>query len=392
MEEGELVPNSPDEQKCIGFLINPIAGLGGRVGLKGTDGIADKARAKGAKPIAPHRALAFLQRLRKSLPNSKKITLITCPSPMGAEEISAVGLKAEVLPLKLDEETSAADTKLAVQGFLKKGVQLIVFVGGDGTARDILDVLTDDSSVLVLGVPAGVKMYSGIFAFSPEAAAHVVIDWIQGETQVQDFEIMDADEEAIRQDQFMVKLYGYLKGPLVPARMQGSKMVTPDSIDERQNQEAVARTVIEIMEEGGSYIFGPGTTVKTIAELLDVEKTLLGVDLYQGGEMFLDVNEQQLLELVPDFLNAWIVVSPIGHQGILFGRGNQQISPNIIRKIPPEQIIVVATQSKVNNLAERGLHIDTGDPEIDKTLSGYIRVLVDYRTWRMIRVNSNTSP
>jgi predicted polyphosphate/ATP-dependent NAD kinase len=392
VEDGELVPNSHDKLKCIGFLINPIAGLGGRVGLKGTDGVADEARSKGAKPVAPHRALTFLRRVSKRLTTPKKIRWITCPPPMGAEELNAVDLQVEVLPLKLGEQTSAADTKLAVQRFLDKGVQLIVFVGGDGTARDILDVVADNPSVLVLGVPAGVKMYSGIFAFSPEAAAQVVVDWIEGETQVQDFEIMDADEEAIREDQFMVKLYGYLKGPLVPARMQGSKLVTPDSIDERQNQEAVARTVIEDMKDGGSYIFGPGTTVKTIADLLGVEKTLLGVDLYQGGEMVLDVNEQQLLEMVPDFLNAWIVVSPIGHQGMLLGRGNQQISPNIIRKIPPEQIIVVATQSKVNNLAERGLHVDTGDTEIDRLLSGYIRVLVDYRTWRMIKVNSNASP
>jgi len=124
--------------------------------------------------------------------------------------------------------------------------------------------------------------------------------------------------------------------------------------------------------------------VKAVADLLGVEKTLLGVDLYRDGRVLLDVNEERLLQEIGDFLHTWIVVSPIGHQGMLFGRGNQQISPAIIRRIPREQIIVVATHSKVNSLADRGLRVDTGDP--DRLLSGYIRVLVDYRTWRMLKV------
>jgi predicted polyphosphate/ATP-dependent NAD kinase len=232
-------------------------------------------------------------------------------------------------------------------------------------------------------------MYSGIFAYSPEAAARVVADWLEGATQEESFEVMDADEEAIRGDQFSVKLYGFLQGPLVPARMQGSKMTSPSTVDEKDNQEAVARTLVEDMIEGDTYILGPGSTVQTFAQVLGVEKTLLGVDVYIGGKIHLDVNEQQLINLVPDFLHAWIIVSPIGNQGMLFGRGNQQISPNIIRRIPPEQILVIATHSKIASLAEGGLHVDTGDPEIDKILSGFIRVLVDYRTWRMVNVTRN---
>ena len=232
-------------------------------------------------------------------------------------------------------------------------------------------------------------MYSGIFAVSPEAAAGVVVDWLKGETTVEPFEIMDANEEAIRSDQFAIELYGYLHGPLVPARMPGAKFTSPTTVNERENQEAEARTISEDMVEGDTYILGPGSTVRAVAEQLGIEKTLLGVDLYQKGEVHLDVNEQQLLGLVPDFLHTWIIVSPIGNQGMLFGRGNQQISPNIIRRIPPEQILVVATHSKIGSLAERGLHVDTGDSDIDKVLSGYIRVLVDYRTWRMVKITKN---
>ncbi len=376
---------SPSDYR-IGFLVNPIAGLGGRVGLKGTDGVTEEALRRGALPIAPERARKFFETLLRLVPAAADTVWITCPAPMGAGITQAAGLTAKVLPMTLDNPTTAQNTREAVQRLLEHQVDLIVFCGGDGTARDILDALPNPEAVLVLGVPAGVKMYSGIFAFSAVAAAGVVADWIQGETQVEEFEVMDADEEAIREDRFAVRLYGYLRGPLVPARMQGGKMVSPTSIDERENQEAVARTVVENMVAGDWYILGPGSTVRTLADELGVAKTLLGVDLYHEGNLLKDVNEERLLKEVSDFLHAWIVVSPIGNQGMLFGRGNQQISPDIIRRIPPEQIIVIATHTKVNSLAERGLHVDTGDTDVDRMLSGYIRVLVDYRTWRMLKV------
>jgi predicted polyphosphate/ATP-dependent NAD kinase len=373
----------------IGFLINPIAGMGGRVGLKGTDGMVEKAQQLGAEPAASKRATQFLQALLRLAPEVSTIEWVSCPDPMGTREMLEAGITPEVIPMELEEQTTASDTMKAIEHFKEREVDLLVFVGGDGTAKDIHDALGEKSEILVLGVPAGVKMYSGIFAYSPEVAARVVMDWLQGDTLEESFEIMDADEDAIRSDEFAVKLYGFLKGPLVPARMQGSKLTSPTTVDEQDNQEAVARTLIEDLVEGDAYILGPGSTVKTFAKVLGVEKTLLGVDVYQNGQIQLDVNEQQLIDLVPDFLHAWIVVSPIGNQGMLFGRGNQQISPNIIRRIPPEQILVIATHSKIAGLAERGLHVDTGDPEVDKMLSGFIRVLVDYRTWRMVNVSRN---
>lgn len=363
--------------------------MGGRVGLKGTDGMVEEAQRLGAEPISSNRAVQFLQALLRSNTNNIEIEWVSCPEPMGTRELLEAGITPEVVPMDLDEVTQAADTVKAVENFVDREIDLLIFVGGDGTARDIFDALDENTEMLVLGVPAGVKMYSGIFAYSPEAAARVVINWLRGETQVETFEIMDADEAAIRGDQFAVKLYGFLRGPLVPARMQGSKMTSPTTVDEQDNQEAVARTLIEDMVKGDAYILGPGSTVRTFAKMLGVEKTLLGVDVYLNGEIHLDVNEQQLIEVVPDFLHAWIVVSPIGNQGMLFGRGNQQISPNIIRRIPPEQILVIATHSKIASLADRGLHVDSGELEVDKMLSGFIRVLVDYRTWRMVNVSRN---
>jgi predicted polyphosphate/ATP-dependent NAD kinase len=382
------IPSTTQKTPRVGFLINPIAGMGGRVGLKGTDGVVDEAKALGAKLVAPLRAIQFLEAFRRFNARNLVLEWVTCPEPMGAKELIEAGINPEIIPMDLDMETTADDTKKAIDLFRDREVQLIVFVGGDGTARDILDAFGDSDQLPVLGVPAGVKMYSGIFAFSAEAAASVLVDWLTGDTQVENFEIMDADEAAIRQDEFAIKLHGYLQGPLVPARMQGAKLSSPETVNERENQEAIARTIIEDMVEDDSYILGPGSTVRVVAQLLGVEKTLLGVDLYQKGKIHLDVNEQQLLELIPDFLHAWIIVSPIGNQGMLLGRGNQQISPNIIKRIPAEQILIIATHSKVNSLVDRGLHIDTGDPEVDKILSKYLRVLVDYRTWRMMKVSS----
>ncbi|MDO8056513.1 MAG: ATP-NAD kinase family protein [Candidatus Hermodarchaeota archaeon] len=382
------MPSKTRKTPRVGFLINPIAGMGGRVGLKGTDGVVEEAKALGAQLVAPQRAIQFLKAFLRFSAKNLAVEWVTCPEPMGAKELIEAGITPEIIPLDLDIETDADDTKKAVELLREREVQLIVFVGGDGTARDILDALGDVDQLPVLGVPAGVKMYSGIFAFSPEAAAGVLADWLMGDTQLESFEIMDSDEAVIRQDEFAIKLHGYLQGPLVPARMQGAKLSSPETINEHENQEAIARTIIEDMVEGDSYILGPGSTVRVVAQLLGVEKTLLGVDLYHDGKIHLDVNEQQLLELIPDFLHAWIIVSPIGNQGMVLGRGNQQISPNIIKRIPAEQILIIATHSKVNSLVDRGLHIDTGDPAVDKILSKYLRVLVDYRTWRMMKVSS----
>jgi len=369
----------------LGFIVNPIAGMGGKVGLRGTDGVLEEAMARGAKPVAPQRALEFMHKLKESL-EDKEIEILTCSGIMGAEEAMSVGFLVQILPMKVEGETSAEDTKRAVKLFTVEGVDLIVFVGGDGTAKDIFDGLKDHGEVPVLGVPSGVKMYSGIFAVNPSDAADVVLAFLKKQAEIVEFEIMDADEKAIRSNNFAIKFYGLLRGPFTPMRIQGSKQVSPETVDEKDNQLAIARFVLEQMEPKATYILGPGTTVKCISELLGVEKTVLGVDIYWKGLVILDVDERRILEEVADWHNTWIILSPIGHQGILLGRGNQQISPEIIKRVGKKRIIVVATKSKLGSIDGGVLRVDTGDVEVDNMLKGYVKVVTDYREWRLMPV------
>jgi len=369
----------------IGFLINPIAGMGGKVGLKGTDGVIEKAVEMGAKPIAPERGIEFLKKL-KELGLNQRIQLVTCPATMGEEVIHSASLEADILPMKITTRTTAEDTKKAVRLMAKCKVNLILFVGGDGTARDVLDALFGLGSVPVLGIPSGVKMYSGIFAINPEDAAYIIEAFLKKEAQLADFEIMDANEAVIRSDCFNIRLYGFLKGPFLPMRIQGSKQVSPETLDEHENQLAVARFIVEEIGPEATCILGPGTTIKCVADFLGVEKTLLGVDIYHKGRVVKDVNERILMKEIDDWQSTWIVVSPIGRQGILFGRGNQQISPRIIRLVEKEKIIVLATRSKIRSIEGGVLRVDTGDAQVDKMLRGYIKVATDYREWRLLRI------
>lgn len=369
----------------IGFLVNPIAGMGGKVGLKGTDNVSKDAATLGAKPVSPFRAIEFLERL-KALDLVAKIRLITCPGIMGEHEIGKAHLNARVLPMQIEDETTADDTKLAARLMAEAEVNLIAFVGGDGTARDILNALRGLDSIPVLGVPSGVKMYSGVFAASPTNAADLLADFVEGSTQLTDSEVMDVDEQAIRRGSLNVNLYGFLKSPFVPMRLLGSKEISPETVDEHENQMAVARFIVEEMKDGATYILGPGTTIKCITDLLGVEKTMLGVDIYRNKLVIRDVNESKILGEISDWDNTWIVVSPIGRQGMLLGRGNQQISPEIIKRVGKGHVIVAATKTKLQGIQGGVLRVDTGDSEVDKMLKGYIKVAIDYREWRLVEI------
>ncbi|MCD6514809.1 MAG: ATP-NAD kinase family protein [Candidatus Asgardarchaeia archaeon] len=376
----------------LGFVVNPIAGMGGRVGLKGTDGVYKKALELGAKPVSPQRAVEFLKSLDSLYQQEENVNIeiISVPKMMGEYELTKanISINSKIIPLNIGDETTAEDTKNAVKTFVNdNNVDLVIFVGGDGTARDVMDALKEiNASTPILGVPSGVKMYSAVFAYSPEEAAEVVLAFIKGQARVMDLEVMDIDEEAFRNNRLEIKLYGYAKALYVPMMIQHSKEPTPETVDETENQRAIARYVVEIMDPEGYYILCPGTTVKMVADELGVEKTLLGVDIYHKGKVYKDVNERQILEIIKDFSKAWIIVSPIGKQGVIFGRGNQQISPEVIRRVGKEKIIVIATQRKIRELPDGSLKVDTGDKEVDNYLKGYIKVLIDYRTWRMIKV------
>ena len=372
----------------LGFLVNPIAGMGGKVGLKGTDGVVKEAIARGAKQVAPKRAVEFLQGLKENMREmSVQVQILTCPRIMGEGEAKKADLPVQVLHMEIGEETTAEDTKTAVKLMMKAKVDLIAFVGGDGTAKDIFDAMREgDVEVPVLGIPSGVKMYSGVFAVNPSDAVDVILAFVKDQAEIAEFEIMDTDETAIRGDTFSVKLHGFMKAPFLPMRIQGSKQVSPETVDEKENQTAIARFMIEEMKPEATYILGPGTTVKRFTELLSVEKTVLGVDIYRNGKIILDVNERRILKEVKDWQNAWIILSPIGHQGILLGRGNQQISPEIIKRVGKQRIIIAATKSKLRSIDGGVLRVDTGDAEIDAMLKGYIKVVTDYREWRLVSV------
>jgi predicted polyphosphate/ATP-dependent NAD kinase len=362
--------------------------MGGRVGLKGTDGVIEEAIRRGATPVAPGRAIEFLHTLFPLIHENSKLEMVVCPLQMGEDVCQEVGLEHRTVDVSISDTTSAVDTQRCVAALYEAGVRILVFVGGDGTARDIMDAITNEQldDLLVLGVPSGVKMYSGIFVVNPADAAEVIRLVLDGEAGTSEYEVMDADEDAYREDRFVIRLYGYLRGPSVPARFQGAKQASPETTDEHEAQEAIAKYVIERMVPDGTYILGPGTTVKTVADLLEVKKTTLGVDLYHKGTIHNDVNENQIIQLVDEFSKTWIIVSPIGHQGMLFGRGNQQISPGIIKRIGRDHIIVISTLSKLRGIEGETLKVDTGDSVVDELLRGYIRVVTDYNEVRLIRV------
>ncbi len=366
--------------KNIGLIVNPIAGMGGRVGLKGTDGedILRRAINLGAKPIAPQRAKIMLSSLKKY---DLKFTLITAPKLMGEYEAREVGYKPIVIG-EISEKTTGEDTRRIAKLMVDFGIDLLVFCGGDGTARDIYSAI--DMLIPVIGVPTGVKMHSAVFAVNPVMAASLVADFIRGVLPLRDGEVMDVDESAFRSDKLIVKLYGYLKIPYRYGLVQNAKSPSPQTEDERENQLAIAKYFVESMEKNVLYILGPGTTVKAVADVLNVQKTLLGVDLVFNFKVYdVDVNEEKILKAIKN-RTAKIVVSPIGSQGFIFGRGNQQISPEVIRRVGKNNIVVLATHHKLSTID--ALRVDTGDPEVDEYLRGYLRVICDYREERIVKV------
>ncbi len=367
--------------KIVGFIVNPVAGMGGAVGLKGTDGkaILNQAIALGAKPIAAQRAETFLTQLNSV---KESLKLIVGAGEMGQKQAQKFGFSYKVIG-ESKKETTPEDTQFIAKGIVASGIDLLVFCGGDGTTRDILR--TVDFKVPVLGVPTGVKMHSAIFAVSPQAAARVVATFLWGGLPLHEAEVMDVDEQAFRQGHLSAELYGYLLSPYEPHLIQGNKMESPMTESEVENQAAIAIYIIEEMKSEIIYIVGPGTTTRTISDLLDQKKTLLGVDLFQNKKITAkDVSEKQILQAL-NRKTIKIIVTPIGGQGFIFGRGNQQISSKVIRQVGLDNIIVVATKSKLDRL--KSLRVDTGDPELDKQFRDHgIKVIVDYKAIREIEI------
>lgn len=358
--------------KKIGFLINPIAGMGGAVGLKGTDNMVEEAVRRGAEPVAGNRAESMLQTLKERRVDA---LFLTCSDEMGEKALKQHDFGHEVIYNVPDKKTTSEDTRNACKQFQKESADLIVFCGGDGTARDVYGAVGDEMPIL--GIPSGVKMHSAVFAINPGSAAELIVDFVLDMVDVRAAEVMDTDEDKYRANQLDTRLFGYAKTPYKPALVQGYKVSFYGETEE-QSKSRIAQFASEFMCDDSMYVLGAGTTLKSVADKLDVEKTLLGVDVVKDQKLIAsDVNERQLLQLLDKHPKARILITPIGAQGFILGRGTQQISPQVIRKVGVENIIVLATPYKLSQTPV--LLVDTGDKELDQQLGGYISVITGYR-------------
>jgi len=376
-----------DARAVVGLLVNPIAGVGGRVGLKGSDG-ADTVRraiALGASPGAGARASTAVRHLLAVWPApGAPPVVLTGPLEMGEAAAAAAGARPMVIGSIAPGATTAADTVRLARLMVERGVELLLFAGGDGTARDIHEALRG-AATPVLGIPAGVKMHSAVFATGPAAAGAVAAGFLAlptGRRRTEGQEVLDLDEEAYRRGEIAPRLWGELLVPLERRRIQARKAPTP--VSETAAAAAIAEEVAAGAPIGARYILGPGSTVRAIAERFGVPKTLVGVDVVRvegpGAATLVaaDAGEAELL-LTAGSGDCRIVVTPIGGQGFIFGRGNQQMSPPVIRAVVRragrQGIIIVATPAKLAAIGTRPLLVDTGDPALDQELAGHAQVI-----------------
>ena len=374
------------DKKKLGLIVNPIAGMGGKVGLKGSDGqeILDRARTLGAQPESPRRTIDALRRL---VLLRKELEIITYPHDMGENEARACHLSPVVIGEIQREKTSGKDTRNAAEEMSGMGIDLLLFAGGDGTARDVYSVI--GNRLPALGIPSGVKIHSAVYGTSPGKAgelAALYLDGTSSEVRLREAEVMDIDEQSFRENRLSARLFGYLNIPFMKRMVQSAK--AGGCAGEQHALNEIAADVIDNMEEDHLYIIGPGTTTRAVMEKLGLENSLLGVDaVFNRESVGSDLNESQLLHLI-NGKKAKIIVGVIGRQGYIFGRGNQQISSRVINEIGRKNIIVLATMEKITTLKGAPLLVDTGDEKLDKDLSGYMLVINGLGERVMLRVES----
>lgn len=373
----------------LGFVINPYAGIGGAVGLKGSDGsaIVEQALARGALPQAQKRAAAAMQKLGLDREILSGASILTAAGDMGEDVLGELDLPCEVV-CQAEQQSSAADTKKAIRQFVKQRVDLIIFAGGDGTARDVLDVLSGelDSEIPVVGIPAGVKIHSAVYAVTPSHAGELIQLLLSGEPMsLHESQVMDLDEDAFRQGHVNAKCYGYLSVPVDDTRMQ---LIKQGGLNHHDiTVQDIACEIIESMEDGVFYLIGSGSTTAEIMTQLSLPNTLLGIDIIYNQQLLVsDADEQLILKTIGE-QPAKIVVTTIGGQGHVFGRGNQQLSAKVIRQVGRENIIIIATNEKLRSLDKRPMISDTGDIELDKQLAGLYQVITGYQQKTLYRLN-----
>ncbi|MBQ0794385.1 ATP-NAD kinase family protein [Zhongshania sp.] len=376
----------------LGIVVNPFAGLGGPMAMKGSDGLdLSRVHADDLGRSAA-RALRCLERIAES--GVEELTVYGFAGLMSAQSAAndvprIAGLPFISVGQPADPNlTTQVDTQEAAQAIVKAGVDLLLFVGGDGTARDIFSAV--GTRIPCLGVPAGVKMHSGVYAVSPESAADIVVALITGKlVEVTQQEVRDIDEEAFRAGTVRSKYFGELTVPSIGGFLQHVKA------GGREQKELVLADIgdhiIEEMDPESLYVVGPGSTTAAIMAQLGLDNTLLGVDLIANFELQAsDVNAELLMQAITDHQGpVKAVITAIGGQGHILGRGNQQLTPAIIRLIGRDNFIIVATKTKITELNGRPLLVDSNDPNVDREWQGFIKVVTGYRDSVMYRVSAS---
>ena len=377
----------------LGLLVNPDAGLGGRLGLKGSDGQAELARSMGAEDRSGPRMRMMLEhfsRIHREKPH--EIEWVTSQGRMGSDWIPEDLQASSFIHVhESSSETSAEDTGNAIEKIIESEIQLLVYSGGDGTTRDIVSALESagSGSLPVIGVPSGVKMHSGCFASSPKAAAEVLSAWIHGDLLVSSTEVLDLDEDLYREGKWVVRLYAEAFSPNSPRWMQGSKELIQTESEDEIIEGLSDHIEQSLLSEDRMIIWGSGGTLSSIGCNIGFDLTTLGIDATMGrNQIGTDLDEARLIEILDSHDDdVTLLLSPMGGQGFLIGRGNLQLSPEVLRKIGIENVLGVVTPAKL--LTVRALRIETGDEDLDAEFASkrYMKILQGYRTTRILPVS-----
>jgi len=370
----------------LGLIINPLAGIGGRVALKGSDGedIQQQALERGAIPLAK---LRMQQALELLVEYKNEIHIFTAANEMGENLSRSLGFKTSVVNAVNEKHTTASDTEKTVQQCIEQGVDLLLFAGGDGTARNVFHALDSlKSAIPVIGVPAGCKIHSSVYAVTPAHAGELLSLIVKGRAlSLGEASVMDIDEDEFRENRVKAKLHGYLN---VPAENQFMQNMKEGGISHEEiTLQDIAAFIIETMDDDKLYLIGSGTTPKAILDELQLPATLLGIDAIKDKQLVAsDVNEQQILALLEAHEQVCLIITIIGGQGHVFGRGNQQISPEVIRRIDMENIVIISTPEKIHSLNGQPMRVDTGDEALNKSLYGMVPVVTGYDEKTLYRI------
>ena len=362
----------------LALIINPVAGIGGRVALKGSDGddIQQLARQRGAVAMSEQRMQQALEWL---LEYKADIQIYTASGAMGENLCKSLGFKTTVVNKLNSVDSRADDTIVTLQKCIEQGVDCLLFSGGDGTARNVYSALQSVHSELpVIGVPAGCKIHSSVYAVTPSHAGELLSLIIKGRAlALTEASVMDIDEDEFREDRVKAKLHGYVN---VPAENQFMQNMKEGGIHHEEiTLQDIAAYITETMDEDCLYLIGSGTTPKAILDELQLPATLLGIDAVKAHELVeSDVSEQQILALLEKYEKVRLIITIIGGQGHVFGRGNQQISPEVIRHIGMKNIVIISTPEKIHSLNGRPMRVDTGDEDLNKSLYGMVAVVTGY--------------